>query len=103
MNNLLKFCAIALVMVAIAFTGSPAIADSVDASTINSLRQAAQKVIEDDSAKEQFGQSENGDRLLDQAKIKASQKLSKLAKEAEQRSENLPNSKKLFLNNLKAE
>ena len=91
---------IALFYLAIAFITPSATADTVGANTDNSLQQAAQKVIEDDGAKDQFGKSDNGEQLLDKAKAKASQKLTNTAK---QDSENLPESKKLFLENLKPE
>ena len=101
MKNLIKLVAIAFVTTflttAIAFS-SPALADT---SADNSLKQAAQKVIEDDGAKDQFGKSENGEQLLDSAKAEASKKLTKMADESD--SADLPESKKLFLKNLKPE
>ena len=107
MNNLTKLVAImklalsiAFFLVAIAFPSNFALADT-DSSTSNSLQQAAQKVIEDDGAKDQFGQSENGEQLLDKAKTEASKKLTKLADKKD--SEDLPESEKLFLKNLKPE
>jgi len=102
MNNLIKLVAIALFYLAIAFITPTAIADTVGANTSDSLQQAAQKVIEDDSAKNQFGQSNNGEELLDRAKTQASKKLTKLADEANS-DQDLPESKKIFLENLKAE
>ena len=77
-------------------------ADNMKISPDNPLRQAAQKVIEDDSAKEQFGKSANGERLLDNAKAEASKKLTKMADKAGSEAD-LPESKKLFLENLKPE
>ena len=109
MNNLIRLIAIAklalcisLFYLAIAFVSPFATANTADSnvSASNSLQQAAQKVIEDDSAKEQFGKSENGEQLLDKAKTKASQKLTDLT---DADSKNLPESKKLFLENLKPE
>ena len=100
MSSLIKIVAIALFCLAVAFN-NPAIADTA-ANSSNSLKQAAQKVIEDDSAKEQFGQSENGEQLLDKAKAEGSKKLTKLADEAGSKAD-LPDSKKMFLKNLKPE
>ena len=102
MNNLIKIVTIAFFYLAIAFNTPSAIADTGSVNTSNSLQQAAQKVIEDDSAKEQFGKSENGEQLLDKAKTEASKKLTKLTQEADSESD-LPESKKLFLKNLKPE
>ena len=100
MNNLIKLVAIALFYLAIAFKAPFAVADTVDSNAANSLQQAAQKVVEDDGAKDQFGKSDNGEQLLDSAKTKASQKLTNLA---DSDSEDLSESKKLFLKNLKPE
>lgn len=101
MSNLIKFIAIVCFCSAIAFNTPAAIADTAGDSS-NSLKQAAQKVIEDDGAKEQFGKSDSGEQLLDSAKTEASKKLTKLADESDSTAD-LPESKKLFLENLKAE
>ena len=100
MKNFPKLIAIAFFLMAIAFHPL-ALADTIDSTASNSLQQAAQKVIEDDGAKEQFGQSENGEKLLDSAKTEASKKLTKLSQK--EGSEDLPESEKLFLKNLKPE
>ena len=78
---------------------NPALADTVKSNSSETLRQAAQEIVKDTGVKEQFGQSENGDRLLDRAQEKASHKLENLAQEADSEPE-LPASKKLFLKNL---
>lgn len=100
MKNLIKLVATAFLITAIAFPNL-ALADTVDGNTSSSLQQAAQKVVEDDGAKDQFGKSENGEKLLDSAKTEASKKLTKMADESD--SADLPESKKLFLKNLKPE
>lgn len=93
-----KIIAIALLFWAIALTPLYALADNHS----ESARQAAEKVTKETGVKEQFGKSENGDRLLDNAKAKASENLEQLADEAST-SEDLPSSKKLFLKNLNNE
>ena len=90
------FMAIAQLAVGIAFTPlNLALADTND--TI--LKQAAQEIIKDTGAKEQFGKSENGDQLLDDAQAKANQKLNDLADKVNS-DEDLADSQKLFLKNL---
>ena len=100
MNNFTRLVAIAFFFIAIAFHPL-ALADTVDSTASGSLQQAAQKVVEDDGAKDQFGQSKNGEQLLDSAKTEASKKLTKLSDK--EGSEDLPESKKLFLKNIKPE
>ena len=90
--------AIALCLFAIAFTTPSALAGS----NTQSVEKAAQEVVKETGAKEQFGKSANGDRLLDDAKAKANKKLNNLADEAKSQ-EDLPDSKKLFLKNLDSE
>ena len=75
-----------------------ALADTAQSDSVDTVRQAADEVVKSTGVKEQFGQSENGDRLLDGAQQKANKKLEKLADKAD--SQNLPDSKKLFLDNL---
>ena len=98
-----KLCLVTLLWIAIAFTPFVPI-DSAQADNMkvnpNNARQAAEKVVQDTGVKEQFGKSENGDRLLDNAQQKANQKLNEMAEEADS-DRDLPDSKKLFLNNLK--
>jgi len=101
MNNLIKFVAIAFFSLAIAFNIPAAIADTAS-NDADSAQQAAQEVVKSTGAKEQFGKSANGDRLLDNAQEKASAKLDELASSANS-GEELPESKKLFLKNLKPE
>lgn len=96
--NLIKTIAIALFFWAISFTPLLAVPDS----HAESARQASKEIIKETGVKEQFGKTENGDRLLDDAKAKASTKLDRLADEASS-SEDLPGSKKLFLKNLNNE
>lgn len=86
--------AIALCLLAIAFAAPSAFADGTETAD-----RAAQEVVKETGAKEQFGQSAEGDRLLDNAKVKANKKLNDLAEEAES-PKDLPDSKKLFLKNL---
>ncbi len=81
---------------AIAFTPlNLALADNNDAS----VKKAAQEVTKDTGAKKQFGESENGDQLLDDAQAKANKNLNDLADKANS-DEDLPDSQKLFLKNL---
>ena len=71
-------------------------------SSADSAQQAAQEVVQETGVKDQFGQSKNGEQLLDNAKEKAGKKLNDLAEQADS-GENLPKSKKLFLKNLQSE
>ncbi len=84
---------------AIAIMPNSALAENVRPNTIDAIEQAAERIVQDTGAKEQFGQSENGDRLLDNAQTKASEKLKQIAQEAKSDSE-MSNSKKLLLDNL---
>ena len=97
-TKLKNLCAFALCLLAIAFTGASALADN----NTQSVEKAAQEVVQETGVKEQFGKSANGDRLLDDAKAKANKKLNNLADKANS-SEDLPDSKKLFLKNLDSE
>ncbi len=99
--NLIRLMAIAFFYVAIAFTSDFASADTAKTNS-DSAQQAAQEVVKEQGSKEQFGKSENGEQLLDDAKGKASQKLSDLADKANSKEE-LPDSEKLFLKNLSNE
>lgn len=101
MNNLTKLVGIVFFTLSIAFITPAAIADT-GSTDANSAKQAAQQVVKPTGAKEQFGQTANGDRLLDNAQEEASKKLGDLADEANS-NKDLPESKKLFLKNLKAE
>ena len=90
------FMAIAQLAVGIAFTPlNLALADTKDASA----KKAAQEVTKDTGAKQQFGKSEKGDRLLDDAQAKANKNLNDLADKANS-DQDLPDSQKLFLKNL---
>ena len=99
-SKLTSIIAIALLVIAIAFTPfNSVLAGTVKSNTVDTAREAATEVVKDTGAKEQFGKNENGDLLIDKAKARASQKLGNLADEANSDQE-LPNSKKLFLDNL---
>lgn len=102
MKNLIRLMAIAFFNLAIAFLPPTALADTVKANTADSTKQAAQEVIKDTGVKDQFGKSANGEQLLDNAQDKANEKLNNLADQAKS-GEDLPDSKKLFLKNLKGE
>ena len=78
----------------------PVLADTIKDNSVDTIKQAAQEVVKDKGIKKQFGKSENGDRLLNQAQQKANNNLNQLAKDIESQTE-LPDSKKLFLDNLK--
>lgn len=99
--KLIKSIAIACLLIAIAFTPSLALADT-ESTQIDSTRQAAESAVQETGAKEQFGKTENGDRLIDSAKEEANNKLNNLADEASS-DKDLPDSKKLFLKNLNGE
>ena len=101
MKSIINFTAIAIMLFAIAFTPI-ALADTPDATQINSARQAADEAVQPTGAKEQFGKTPSGDRLIDDAKREANKKLNNLADEASS-NEDLPDSKKLFLKNLNGE
>lgn len=85
--------------IASASASDSAKADAIKSNDIDNAKQAAQEVIKDTGVKEQFGKSENGNQLLDQAQSKASNKLNELADEADSNAR-LPDSKQLFLKNL---
>lgn len=74
-------------------------ADTIISQSIDKTKQAAEEVLKDTGAKQIFGKNEKGNKLIDNAKARASQKLDKLADNAES-SKNLPDSKKSFLRNL---
>ena len=99
-TKIISILAIAFFLVAIAFIPlNSAFADTNNADT---AKQAATEVTKETGAKEQFGKSENGEQLLDDAKAKANKKLNDIAEEANS-TEDLPDSKKLFLKNLNNE
>lgn len=98
--NLTKLIAIVTLIIAIALSSFDfALADQIESNSRETLEQAATEVVKDTGVEEQFGQSENGEQLLDQAQIKASHKLKEMAREADSKTE-LPSSKKLFIDNL---
>jgi hypothetical protein len=105
--NLTKLIAIALLLFAIAFTplncamptASFAIAGTVKSNPTDTTKQAAKEVVKDTGVKQQFGQTEKGEELINKAQEHASQKLDEMAKKAESQ-EDLPNSQQRFLNNL---
>jgi len=98
----MRLVTVVCLYLAIAFNTPSAMADNMKISPDNPLRQAAQKVIEDDGAKDQFGKSDNGEQLLDSAKSEASKKLTEMSDKANSEAD-LPESEKLFLENLKPE
>lgn len=102
MKNLIRLMAIAFFYLAIAFLPPTALADTVKTNTADSTKQAAQEVIKDTGVKDRFGKSANGEQLLDNAQDKANEKLNNLADQAKS-GEDLPDSEKLFLKNLKGE
>lgn len=103
MIKLRNLIAIAFLSCAIALTNcNLALADAVKSNTVDNTKQAAQEVVKDTGVKQQFGQTEKGDRLLDDAKAKANKKLDNLADKANSE-EDLPDSEKLFLKNLQGE
>ena len=89
-------------LIAISFTPNLALADTPDSTQINSARQAADEAVQETGAKEQFGKTQSGDRLLDAAQEEANKNLNDLADEASS-NKDLPDSKKLFLKNLNGE
>lgn len=96
-SRIIRLIAIALLFTVIVFTPfNSALADD------NTAKQAANQVTKETGAKEQFGQSPNGEQLLDNAKVKANKKLNEIGDEADAQ-EDLPDSKKLFLKNLNNE
>jgi hypothetical protein len=99
MNNLIKLIAIASFYLAIAFFPHSVLADTVNSTTADSAQKASQEVVKETGVKEQFGKSENGEQLLDDAKEKAGEKLNNLADKADS-GKDLPDSEKLFLKNL---
>ena len=93
------FLAVAFLTIAIAFNNyDAAFAGTVQSNTVDSAQQAANEVIKDTGAKEQFGKSKNGNKLIDKAQNEANQKLNKIADEA--RNGDMSESKKLFLDNM---
>lgn len=97
-----NFFLVALFASAIALGSCYAVlADTVKSNHADTLRQAAKEVVKDTGVKEQFGKSENGNELLDNAQTKASQKLNKMAEKA--KNNDLADDKKLFIDNLQAD
>ena len=95
--NLPNLVAIAFLSFTILFTNlNSAIAATVKSNTVDTVKEAAQEVAKDTKAKQRFGKSENGDRLLDNAQERASQKLDNLAKKANS-SQELPDSEQHFM------
>jgi hypothetical protein len=98
--RIIKLMAIAFLLGAIALAPiNSAWAGTVKSNSGDNAQQAAKEVVKDTGVKQQFGESENGDRLLDNAQEKASQKLNDLQKKANS-NQNLSDSEKLFLDNL---
>jgi hypothetical protein len=97
--NPTKLIAIALLLLAIAFTSPRAIAGTVKSNPADTTKQAAKEVVKDTGVKQQFGKTEKGEELIDKAQEHASQKLDEMANKAESQ-EDLPNSQQRFLKNL---
>ena len=94
------FCLVTLFAMAIALSNCHSVlADTIKSNNADMLEQAAKEVIKDTGVKEQFGQSKNGNELLDKAQNEANQKLKKMAQDVAADSE-IPNSKKLFMDNM---
>lgn len=93
-----KLAAIAFLIV-IALASPNLTLASTDGGT---AKQAAQEVLKDTGAKQVYGKGESGDVLIDKAKNKASKKLDDLGESAD-KSDDLPQSKKLFLKNLESD
>lgn len=85
----------------IAFTpfGS-AIAATVESNSADTAKQAGERVVTEKGVKQRFGKTEKGADLIDQARDKANQNLNDLATDEANPQKDLPESKKLFLDNL---
>ena len=95
--NPINLVAIAFLSFTIAFTSlNSAMAATVKSNPVDTVKEAAREVTKDTGAKRQFGKSENGERLLDNAGERASQKLDNLAKKANS-SQELPDSEQHFM------
>ena len=92
-----RIISIAIAVLLLSFT-FPALAGTTKLEHSETAKQAAQEVVKDTGAKEQFGKTASGDRLIDKAKSEASSKLDEMANQAD--SDELPETKKLFLDNL---
>ena len=101
--RVINLIAIALLSLsAIALIPTPTIAATVKSEPADTAREASEAVVKETGAKEQFGKTPSGDRLIDQAKNKANKKLKDLAEQADS-GEDLPSSQENFLNNLQEE
>lgn len=79
--------------------------DSVMAATVkpraaDTAKQAGERVVKEKGVKQRFGKTENGSHLIDQSRDKANQNLNDLAAEESDPKRDLPDSKKMFLDNL---
>jgi hypothetical protein len=81
-----------------------AIASSSDQAA-QKANEAAKKVTQEDSIKEKFGQTEQGEEMIDKALETADKKLSSLAKKTQEKQdlEKLPPHEQNFLENLQGE
>ena len=102
LTNLIVVTFLAIVLAHVLFPFNSALADTVKSNARDTLRQAAKEVVKDTGAKEIFGKSEKGEQLIDNAKQKANKKLKNLVKKADSETE-IPDSEKLFLENLSGE
>jgi hypothetical protein len=78
-----------------------AIAATVQSNSADTAKQAGERVVKEKGVKQRFGKTEKGADLIDRARDKANQKLNDLAVEEADPNQDLPESKKLFLDNLK--
>lgn len=98
MKLIINSILIAFLTFAIAFTPLTEAA-TVKSNAGDNARQAAQEAVKDTGAKEIFGKTESGDKLIDKAQAEASKKLTKLSQKADS-NEELPDTEKRFLDNI---
>jgi hypothetical protein len=80
-----------------------AIADTLNSqSAAQKAEKASERVVQEDSVKEQFGQTQKGEKLIDDAKNTAQTKLNSLAEKTKQ-GQKLPPQEELFMKNLEGE
>lgn len=77
-----------------------AFADQINSETVQKTQEAADKVVQDDQGvKQQFGQTQSGKELLEQARTHAEKKLDSLAEKADS-NQSLPDHEQVFLKNV---
>jgi hypothetical protein len=77
-----------------------ALAATVESNSADTAKQAGERVVTEKGVKQRFGKTEKGSHLIDQARDKANQNLNDLAAKEADPNQDLPESKKLFLDNL---